>query len=206
MFPVADRPPSPFNFSSPVPYTQYRYPRSPLNIRLRTLLAKNALCAPPDIQWLPTVSFLEVAPALNLTPEANEELLALFFSSINGFTSFIDEVAFRYGMSAYHTLGPAAVDQYTPFLHFAMLAMAAHLTDKVELHHSTDADCRTKGWPYMLVVMQLFNKEVERPTPTTVMALGLILGWMSDSGRVSLSWLYSGERVSSRTRLYSCLC
>ncbi|GAA5858968.1 hypothetical protein JCM8547_007180 [Rhodosporidiobolus lusitaniae] len=156
-----------------------------------------------NLEWLPSLPFTSVLDTFHpvLSPEGHTELLGLFFTHLNGFYSFIDEASFRRGMDEHPCSSSSSPSSrsdhyaYSPFLHLTMLAIAAHLTDKPELHLAgTDGGgaAQKKGWPYLQQAFSLLNSELERPKVTTVTALGLLKTCLGDYGKVSLAWLYEG--------------
>ncbi|GAA6010739.1 hypothetical protein JCM10207_005819 [Rhodosporidiobolus poonsookiae] len=146
--------------------------------------------------WLPGPASPHLDLQLNISLSTSNHLLDLFFRHFNDFLAWVDEAAFRAGLAAqsHPTLSPTTA-YYSPFLHLCILSQAAHLTSDPEQHFSPDGSPGTRGWVYLRSALSLLNGELERPRPSTVIGLTLLMSGLSDAGKVSLAWLYSGIAI-----------
>lgn len=118
-------------------------------------------------------------------------LLDLYFTFLNGFCAFVDEAASRRDMDAFGPSGSSS-NAYSAFLHCAILALAAHVSNRPTHAALPGQGPGTTGIQYMQEPVKLFSKEIERPRPSTVTGLVILWIFIADLGKTSTAWLYSG--------------
>ncbi|GAA6020732.1 hypothetical protein JCM10207_002005 [Rhodosporidiobolus poonsookiae] len=167
--------------------------------------------SPEDSAWFPPPSFRPEAsssasPTQLDTGKDHDTLLALYFQHLNGFAAFIDEPSFRAGLaassppsstpststSASSSTAVAPPPVYSPFLHLTLLALASHISD---LPSQSSISPAARGLSYLRHAATYLPTELERPTPSTVVGLTIFKACLSDYGKVSLAWVYSGIAI-----------
>lgn len=137
-----------------------------------------------DFQWLnPFLGQDNLLTSFNLTIDAHNDLLSLYFTYLNGWSGFVDEEAFRLGMQL--SVGPTTPppDGYSVFLHLCILSTASHISPYREQYGAT----------FTQAAYSLLSSEISRPKPTTVIALTLLSTEATEAGRNASAWILSGK-------------
>jgi hypothetical protein len=121
----------------------------------------------------------------------HDELVDLYFSQLNGLSAFVDEGAFRYGMTS-NSESVQIIPGYSSFLHFAILALAAHLHPGCQRGQPHQLQPEHRGLHHFEQALEMLELELERPQPTTVLGLVILCTWLADAGKFSFAWIYSG--------------
>ncbi|PKX93393.1 Zn(II)2Cys6 transcription factor [Aspergillus novofumigatus IBT 16806] len=116
--------------------------------------------------------------------ELESHLIDLYFTWEQPWYQIVDEDLFRGSM--------AHRDRYfTPLLLYSILAMGSRFSDRVETR--TDAnDPNTAGRFFFEQAKTLLHREMERPSLTTIQALGLIGMFYIATGADAAGWLHHG--------------
>jgi hypothetical protein len=163
--------------------------------RVDTALSNNSSSPPGPVDDSPAATALE------------EHLLSLYWTWQHPFFLLFSRRLFQRDMQASRVAAsndaqkgrwPQRVprmNHFSPLLINAILAHAAHLSDRPEVR-SDPLDSTTAGDPYFARARRLLEAECENPSMTTVQALALMGSREAGCGRdTGLGWLYSGAVV-----------
>ncbi|GFG20349.1 nitrogen assimilation transcription factor nit-4 [Aspergillus udagawae] len=116
--------------------------------------------------------------------ELESHLIDLYFTWEQPWYQIVDEDLFRHSMAHRGRY-------FTPLLLYSILAMGSRYSDRVETR--TDAnDPNTAGRFFFEQAKTLLHREMERPSLTTIQALGLIGMFYIATGADAAGWLHHG--------------
>lgn len=147
--------------------------------------------------WTPTPRFSadSANPGAELGQNLHDELLDQYFTFLNGFCAFVDEKAFRDGLTVWSTGLAEESAGYSPFLHHTILASAAHISSRADLapFNGTGSLAGAKGLTFTQRAVAMLDTEIERPQPTTIQGLTLLIMMLADCGKNQFAWVYCGQ-------------
>jgi len=124
-----------------------------------------------------------------------DHLLTLYWTWQHPFFLLFSKRLFLRDMEAARTMKVAVgvrMKHYSPLLHYAILAHAAHLSPRPEVRSDPNVPA-TAGNRYFAKARKLLEAECESPSMTTIQALALMGSREAGCGRdTGLGWLYSG--------------
>jgi hypothetical protein len=112
----------------------------------------------------------------------------------------VDEAAFREGWASSSAGSGQECIGYSPFLHLAILACAAHISNRTDLEpfngDGNQSSPGSKDLTFTSRAVDMLDKEIEHPRPTSIQGLTLLIMVVADCGKNSFAWVYCGQSRS----------